>query len=239
MKCSDDITIFSELTGGKLPPAEKQPRRLTDEANIFMIAGGEAITQLLIIVSYHLIANPYVLAKLREKLDVAMPTLDREITWCELEKLPYLGRPNHLDQGLWISAIFTTQLPRVAPNDMLRYESFDIPPGVRTRVRTFKLPVLIRSLDSCIDDFSLIWILFFGQDHWKFLVPFSKGSRGCVGMNLAHAQAYLVIAKVFRRFDFDSYKTSQRDFTIVRDCFNGQPYKGCKGVRAFVTRQRA
>ena len=57
-------------------------------------------------------------------------------------------------------------------------------------------------------------------------------------LSLAHAQAYLVIAKVFRRFDFDLYDTSQKDVTIVRDCFNGQPYKGCKGVRAFVTRQR-
>jgi hypothetical protein len=56
--------------------------------------------------------------------------------------------------------------------------------------------------------------------------------------SLAHAQAYLVIAKVFRRFDFDLYETSQRDVTIVRDCFNGQSYKGSKGVRAHVTRQR-
>lgn len=97
MKCSDETTIFSELTGGRLPPAEKLPRRLIDEANILMIAGGEAITQLLTIVSYHLIANPHILAKLREELDVAMPTANSEITWCDLEKLPYLVRPNHLD----------------------------------------------------------------------------------------------------------------------------------------------
>lgn len=95
MKCSEETAIFSELRGGKLPPAENQPQRLIDEANILMIAGGEAITQLLTILSYHLVANPHILARLREELDVAMPTADSEITWCNLAKLPYLVRVNH------------------------------------------------------------------------------------------------------------------------------------------------
>jgi cytochrome P450 len=66
-----------------------------DEANILMIAGGEAITQLLTVVSYHLIANPLVLCRLREELDVLMPRPDTSITWCDLEKLPYLVRYIH------------------------------------------------------------------------------------------------------------------------------------------------
>ncbi|KAI5201242.1 hypothetical protein E4T38_06142 [Aureobasidium subglaciale] len=85
-----DVTIFSELRNGKLPAIEQEPRRLIDEANILMIAGGEAITQLLTIVSYHLLDNPHILVRLREELDNVMPRPDSPITWCELEKLPYL-----------------------------------------------------------------------------------------------------------------------------------------------------
>jgi cytochrome P450 len=37
-----------------------------------------------------------------------------------------------------------------------------------------------------------------------YLVPFSKGPRICLGMNLAMAELYLILAMVFRRFEFDT-----------------------------------
>ena len=96
LKLTPETTIFSELTGGKLPLTEKHPRRLIDEANILMIAGGEAIIQLLTIISYHLVTNPHILIRLREELDVLMPNPDSDVTWCQLEKLPYLVRTSHI-----------------------------------------------------------------------------------------------------------------------------------------------
>lgn len=89
LKLTPETTIFSELTGGKLPLTEKHPRRLIDEANILVIAGGEAIIQSLTIISYHLVTNPLILVRLREELDVLMPNPDSNVTWCQLEKLPY------------------------------------------------------------------------------------------------------------------------------------------------------
>jgi len=83
-------TIFSELRDGQLPPSEKRPQRLIDEANILMVAGGEAITQLLTVVSYHLLDNPVILAKLRVELDTVMLSPDSAVSWSQLEKLPYL-----------------------------------------------------------------------------------------------------------------------------------------------------
>ncbi len=35
----------------------------------------------------------------------------------------------------------------------------------------------------------------------RYLVAFSKGSRGCVGQNLAMCELYCTLAAVFRRFD--------------------------------------
>ena len=34
----------------------------------------------------------------------------------------------------------------------------------------------------------------------KYLVAFSKGSRQCMGINLAYSEMYLVIAGIFRRY---------------------------------------
>ncbi|KAH9052058.1 hypothetical protein EDB83DRAFT_2552996 [Lactarius deliciosus] len=39
------------------------------------------------------------------------------------------------------------------------------------------------------------------ETHEASLVPFSKGPRSCIGINLAYCELYLVIASVFRRFD--------------------------------------
>jgi len=35
----------------------------------------------------------------------------------------------------------------------------------------------------------------------KFLVPFSKGNRMCIGLPLAMCELYLAIGQLFRRFD--------------------------------------
>lgn len=55
-----------------------------------MIAGGEAITQLLTVTSYHLLANPAILARLQAELATVMPEPNTPVTWAQLEQLPYL-----------------------------------------------------------------------------------------------------------------------------------------------------
>ncbi len=37
----------------------------------------------------------------------------------------------------------------------------------------------------------------------RFLVPFRRGTRMCLGMNLAWAELYIGLANVFRRIDFE------------------------------------
>jgi cytochrome P450 len=68
----------------------------------------------------------------------------------------------------------------------------------------------------------------------KYLVPFAKGSRACVGINLAYAEMYLALAYVFKRFDFELFETTRKDVDIARDCFVATPVKGSKGIRVVV-----
>jgi len=66
----------------------------------------------------------------------------------------------------------------------------------------------------------------------KYLVTFSKGSRACVGLNLAYAEMYLGIAAVVYNFDFELHAFDyKRDLETVRDCFIGLPSKESEGVR--------
>ena len=69
----------------------------------------------------------------------------------------------------------------------------------------------------------------------RYLVTFSKGTRSCLGMNLAYAELYLGIAALVSKFDLDLYDFDQnRDLDIVRDCFGGLPSKESRGVRVSV-----
>ena len=75
------------------------------------------------------------------------------------------------------------------------------------------------------------WLGAGGKNLQRYLVPFSRGTRACVGINLAWAEMYLTIASLFRRFDFDvSGVVRSRDIDFVRDCIISAPSKESKGV---------
>lgn len=50
------------------------------------------------------------------------------------------------------------------------------------------------------------------------LVTFSRGPRSCIGINLAHAELYLIFAYVFRKFEMQLYRTSEADM-VWKDNF--------------------
>jgi cytochrome P450 len=70
----------------------------------------------------------------------------------------------------------------------------------------------------------------------RFHLPFGRGSRMCIGLNLAMAELYLVLGSMFRRFDIDLYHTTrERDIDVVRDYFVREPCRDSVGVRVKVS----
>ncbi|KAK8912321.1 Cytochrome P450 monooxygenase TRI4 [Metarhizium anisopliae] len=79
----------------------------------------------------------------------------------------------------------------------------------------------------------------FSPDRWlggpsplrKHMVSFSRGTRRCVGQNLALAELKLAAARLVTRYDF-KFVSTDMDILPARDCFIPQPYVGTGGVRA-------
>ncbi len=85
------------------------------------------------------------------------------------------------------------------------------------------------------------------QANPKYLVPFSKGTRNCIGYPLAYAELYLTIATVARNFlsierdDDDGgilgvkgmklFETDRRDTDMKRDLGFPAPEKGRGNIR--------
>lgn len=60
----------------------------------------------------------------------------------------------------------------------------------------------------------------------RYLTPFTRGSRMCLGINLAYVELYLAIAHLVRRFDWELHETTPEDVRIVSDFILGGTRRG-------------
>jgi cytochrome P450 len=87
-------TLFHTLLHADVPPEEKGEERLTHEIYTVVGAGTETTSTTLALVTYHLLANPAILAKLRTELREASTRKTDSIPLRQLEQLPYLVGQN-------------------------------------------------------------------------------------------------------------------------------------------------
>ena len=124
----EDVTLFHELKHSDLPEGEKGLRRLTDEANMVVGAGGETTAQTLTRMYFHLLTSPEVLGRLRKELIEALPDGREMPTLGFLQQLPYLNAV--VEEGVRISFPVPARSPRVFRDHTLRFEGYEIRPGV-------------------------------------------------------------------------------------------------------------
>ncbi|KAF2730233.1 putative cytochrome P450 [Polyplosphaeria fusca] len=225
-------SIFNALLDNPaLPASEKSVQRLTDEGEIVVGGGSDTTARVLSNTTFYILYTPGVLERLREELRTAMPCASDVPTWTNLEKLPYLSAV--VLEGIRISFGVTTRLPRLA-HEALQYRQYTIPP--RTIISSTSYFVSTDP-DLFPDPHTFVperWMRKDGPRLDKYLTSFSKGSRSCVGMNLAYAELFLTLAFVFRRFDLELYETPIEDVRFARDGFLAMPRVGSKGVRVLV-----
>ncbi|KND89070.1 Trichodiene oxygenase [Tolypocladium ophioglossoides CBS 100239] len=230
-KDASSRTIFHTLRDSDLPASEKTLERLCDEGEILTGAGSETTAQTLTRLLFYLRCRPETLAKLREELDGASPNASAMLSWTELQQLPYLSAV--VREGLRLSYGVTTRLPRVA-HEEIRYKEHVIPAGTPVS----ETPYFVLMHPSIFPDPSAFkperWLDPAAKDERldRYLVCFGKGSRQCLGINLAYAEIYLAIAAIVRRFDWELYETTLDDVVCQRDFCVAVASLESKGVRA-------
>jgi cytochrome P450 len=226
-------TVFRELLDSDLPREEVTIERLADEAQTVVAAGQVTTAHFLKLTSFYILDDPEIHRKLKKELKSAMPSDGSLPPVSKLEQLPYLSAV--ISEGFRKSYGVTQRLPRVSPDAPLVYKDWVIPPGT---------PVGMTSIFMHDNSENFPSPQVFNPDRWlkadserrlsKYLVNFSKGTRSCLGMNLAKAEIYLTLAAVFHRFDMELYDTDRSDVDIVHDYFNPSPKDDTKGVRVIV-----
>lgn len=225
----DHRTIFSELLEADVPAEEKSVKRLTEEAQVIISAGATTTAHFLTLTIYHVLANEEIRRKLQAELISATAASFGTPSMQDFEQLPYLNAV--IKEGFRLSYGVTTRLPRVAPDTTLHCQGHIIPAGT-----TVSMTSVLQHMDT---------LLFpnperFHPQRWlnsddlhldRYLVNFSKGTRACVGINLARAEIVLTLATIFGKFDMKLYETTRADVEVARDYFAA--YAGAKsnGVR--------
>jgi cytochrome P450 len=221
--------------------------RLAEEAAVLLSAGTDSSANTLSAITYHLLADPEKAQRLRAELKHAVPE-GQLPTFAQLETLPYLSAV--IQEGLRLHPAVSTRQQRVAPDEDLSYTDnstsrvYNIPAGTTISMT----PVLLtRRADIYSSPNEFQPERFLANPKLKqYQLAFSRGTRMCLGINLAYQEMYIILAGLFGRFDvwdgsgeqkgltLELFRTTREDVDIVRDLVTENVKSGSLGVRILV-----
>ncbi|PSN68202.1 benzoate 4-monooxygenase cytochrome P450 [Corynespora cassiicola Philippines] len=183
-------SIFEALADPSIAEHERTVARLADEGLVVLGAGLETTARTLTVITYHLIANPDILAKMRT--DPALPR----------ENLPYLNAV--INERLRTDAFIMQKGERVLIEPLM-YNNILIPKGTIIGASSWLLnknPEIFPEPHRFRPE---RWVEAQerGENLAKYLTTFSKGTRICLGINMAYAELYIAIVSLFRQFDLE------------------------------------
>ncbi|KAI1411477.1 cytochrome P450 [Hypoxylon sp. FL1857] len=209
-------TLVYEIVHSNLPPAEKTLDRIFEEVGTITGAGFETTGNVLRLILYHVYTNDGILQRLRKEIASVSTDSSEPIALKDLEQLPYLTAV--LTEGMRLSPAIASRSARVTDKGLF-YGEWRIPAGTPVGMTT----LLIHTDEKVYPD-----PLHFDPDRWmdstrgaadRVYAPFSRGTRICLGMHLAWAEMYLLLATIVQKFDFTIEGATASDFELERDNF--------------------
>ncbi|TEY73243.1 hypothetical protein BOTCAL_0081g00240 [Botryotinia calthae] len=191
--------------------------RLRDEAFNLVRAGSVAYYMCILRAyvlrgtSYHILANPEITHLLQKELESAIPN-----------PLNLLYYQTVIQEGLRRVDLITHRIGRQFPERTFICHGKTIPAGT-----IISMTALLTHQNDKIFPEPMV----FKPERWlgnenkkleRYLVLFNRGTRSCLGINLARAKLNLILASVYQRFNFDFSQVNRaRDIDASRDYILG------------------
>ncbi|KAI0471855.1 cytochrome P450 [Xylariaceae sp. FL0804] len=189
--------MIQTILASSLPPEEQTFTRLFSETRSVIMAGTETTASVLVCITAQLLREPAQMEALARELGAAEAAKGAALEYADLREMPYIT--GVINEGLRLANPTPSRLPRVCEDQDLQYGKWVIPRGttisttvqdVHTDAALFPDPLAFRPERWAASD---------DRRHLgRHLLPWGRGSRLCLGAELATADAYLAVLRLFR-----------------------------------------
>ena len=239
--------IVDEWLHADLPDFEKSDRRLGLEALGLIGAAIETTAWTLALITFYIYNDRSLMRKLRAELvEASKESNGQQIPpLAKLEALPYFSAL--ITEAFRVAGGPISRLPRIYPDDPTVLRSthkgqpveYTVPPGTVLSMSSYYIHQNASLFPNPEEFNPSRWLDDTGKrkrEMEKYLLHFSRGTRGCVGLNLATAELYMCLAALVLRVGeaAELYETDLRDVTPEFDNFAMRPYKGSQGIRVVI-----
>ncbi|KAM5467008.1 hypothetical protein MauCBS54593_005628 [Microsporum audouinii] len=234
-KDTHHASLFHYIATSDMPESERSPERLAKEAQVLLGGGTASTARTIGFTAFYIMSVPEIRSRLEDELrDVMADWPQRIPSWAELEKLPFLQAL--IKESLRLSYGVMHRLPRISPDVPIQYKQYSIPPGVPVGMSAYFMHSDANAFpepDKYIPD---RWLGKITPETHRSYVPFTRGSRNCLGMNLAMSEMSLILAVLFRPHGpkFELFGTDESDVKQAHDFLIPLPKIDTKGVRAII-----
>ncbi|KAI0199505.1 cytochrome P450 [Astrocystis sublimbata] len=182
---------------------------LNDELVMLLIAGNDTTSHALIFGIYKICSIPAVRERLTRELRDEFPSITDKITYDRARSLTYLTAV--IKEILRLGNPLPGRLPRTVPAAGYSLHGHLLEPGVSIHTSAY---ILNRQPEIWTEPNK------FNPDRWigpdasrldKHLATFYKGSRQCLGKELAWCELWVLLANLFRRYRIEPYNTTNYD----------------------------
>ncbi|EPS38231.1 hypothetical protein H072_8083 [Dactylellina haptotyla CBS 200.50] len=204
-KPEHQTTIFGTILAAETPSFKPTRDMMIGEAATSLGAGYHTTSWTLTRAAYAAAINPTIQQTLHEELATAFPEGTSEITVSACEKLPYLTA--FVKETLRVAPGVPGRLPRTVPPEGLVCHQKFIPSGYKVSMSAHVMHQNPQIYPNPTEFNPTRWLNTTpSSEVEKNLVAFSKGSRNCLGFNLAMAELHTALAFLFRRFKISLHK---------------------------------
>ncbi|KAF3055212.1 Trichodiene oxygenase [Daldinia childiae] len=217
--------MIQTLMSSNLPPEEKTFPRLFSETRSVIMAGTETTATTLVCITSNLLNDPAKLQKLRAELGAAEEVKGGMLEYSDLRGLPYIT--GIVNEGLRMANPTPSRLPRVCEDQDLKYKQWILPRGTTISTTT---------QDTHNDPSVFAQPHKFIPERWmdpeerrrlgRYLQPWGRGTRLCLGMELATTDLYLAVSRLFGPrpgFEMHLYDTVDDDWVAYHEWFAAFP----------------
>ena len=195
---------------------------LVAEAAVLMVAGSDTSGTGLINTLIYIVQNPECMAKVRAEIDAAVPDGTVVVRNDDVEGLPYLRAC--IDESLRLRPPNAYGLPRTVPRGGATIQGEHFKEGTTVSVSTLNVHHSERYFHEAKKFKPERWLNRDTKEFEnlkKYVVPFSFGSRACIGRNIAFLELQVTIASILNRFDLEM-KDPEKPVPMI-ERFNTNP----------------